>query len=87
MASGYERGNFTNFRADIKRANRQMYHTFKLAEQNGVSNDALATACLNAATALLTHEGGRDQAISSLKTMVDRIYAGEYDGDKQNFLN
>lgn len=82
--SGYRRGDFSNFRADIKRANRQMYHTFKLAEQNGVSNDALAASLLNAATALMTKEGGRDMAMANLQGMMDRIYAGEYDAMDQN---
>jgi hypothetical protein len=80
MTDGFNRGSFSNFRADCKRATRQMLHTCKLASDNGVGDQALASACLNTAAELMTKAGGREVAVESLRLAMDRIASGEFDG-------
>ena len=79
MVKGFERQDFSRYSADCKRANRHLWNAFKLAEKNGVAKEALATAFLNAATALMVESGGRQMAQSSLQVTYDRIEHGEFD--------
>ena len=79
MTNGFSREGFSNYRADCKRASRQMLHTRKLASDNGVGDEAMASACLNTAAELMTRSGGREMAVASLRIAMDRIASGEYD--------
>lgn len=73
MNDGYDRESFSNFMADYKRANRHMLHTCKLAEQNGIAPEALASVCLEVAAELMTHSNGSQVALENLQLTVDRI--------------
>jgi hypothetical protein len=73
MSNGFERNNFSCFIADYKRASRHMLHTCKLAEQNGVAPEALASVCLEVAAELMTQTRGPEFAIETLQLTVDRI--------------
>lgn len=73
MNNGYKRRNFSNFMADYKRASRHMLHTCKLAEQNGVAPEAMASVCLEVAAELMTQSSGSDFALETLQLTVERI--------------
>lgn len=73
MSNGFDRKNFSSFMADYKRASRHMLHTCKLAEQNGVAPEALASVCLEVAAELMTQANGADFALETLQLTVERI--------------
>lgn len=73
MDKGYDRGDFTNFMADYKRASRHMLHTCQLAEKNGVAPEALASVCLEVAAQLMARTHGSAVALETLQMTVERI--------------
>lgn len=73
MKNGFDRGNFSSFMADYKRASRHMLHTCKLAEQNGVAPEALASVCLEVAADLMSQTSSPEVALETLQLTVDRI--------------